>query len=49
MSKTGLKLKNLIQPPLNTTLMGVLKAAADYYGLEKVKDLTAALRAAINR
>jgi len=33
MSKTNTNLKNLIQPPLNTTMMGVLKAAADYYGL----------------
>jgi hypothetical protein len=29
MSKTNTNLKNLIQPPLNTTMMGVLKAAAD--------------------
>jgi hypothetical protein len=29
----GTRLKDLVQPPLNTTMMGVLKGAADYYGL----------------
>lgn len=29
----GTRLANLKQPPLNTTMMGVLKSAADYYGL----------------
>lgn len=29
----GVKLRNLRQPPLNTTMMGVLKAVADYHGL----------------
>lgn len=33
MPEQGAKLENLKQPPLNTTLMGVLKAAADYHGL----------------
>lgn len=33
MPKTNTNLKNLKQPPLNTTMMGVLKAAADYYDL----------------
>jgi hypothetical protein len=27
------RLENLRQPPLNTTMMGVLKSASDYYGL----------------
>lgn len=29
----GTRLANLKQPPLNTTMMGVLKSAADYHGL----------------
>ena len=33
MAKEGTRLENLKQPPLNTTMMGVLKAVADYYGL----------------
>jgi len=33
MGKEGERLVNLKQPPLNTTMMGVLKGAADYYGL----------------
>ena len=33
----GVRLRNLMQPPLNTSMMGVLKGASDYYGL----DLTA--------
>jgi hypothetical protein len=37
MGAEGAKLDNLEQPPLNTTMMGVLKGVADYYGL----DLTA--------
>ena len=33
MRRDGSKLKNLVQPPLNTTMMGVLKGVSDYYGL----------------
>ena len=33
MAEGGTRLENLKQPPLNTTMMGVLKAAADYHGL----------------
>lgn len=33
MAGGGTRLENLRQPPLNTTLMGVLKGAADYHGL----------------
>lgn len=31
--KEGTRLANLVQPPLKTTMMGVLKGAADYHGL----------------
>lgn len=34
MAQQGTRLDNLKQPRLNTTMMGVLKAAADYHGLE---------------
>lgn len=33
MGEEGTRLVNLKQPPLNTTMMGVLKSAADYHGL----------------
>ena len=33
MAGEGKRLENLRQPPLNTTLIGVLKGVADYYGL----------------
>lgn len=33
-AEEGTRLANLKQPPLNTTMMGVLKAAADYHGLK---------------
>lgn len=33
MADEGVKLKNLKQPPLNTTMMGVLKGSSDYHGL----------------
>lgn len=33
MGEEGTRLANLKQPPLNTTMMGVLKSAADYHGL----------------
>ena len=33
MAAEGTRLENLRQPPLDTTMMGVLKAAADYHGL----------------
>ncbi|MBT3297207.1 MAG: hypothetical protein HOJ57_22695 [Lentisphaerae bacterium] len=33
MAEEGTKLENLRQPPLNTTMMGVLKGVADYHGL----------------
>jgi len=33
MGEEGARLANLKQPPLNTTMMGVLKSAADYHGL----------------
>ena len=33
MKGEGTKLKNLVQPPLNTTMMGVLKGVSDYHGL----------------
>ncbi|MBN2452230.1 MAG: hypothetical protein JXR77_17725 [Lentisphaeria bacterium] len=34
MAGEGTRLANVRQPPLNTTMMGVLKAAADSYGLD---------------
>ncbi len=34
MAGEGTKLENLTQPPLNTTLMGVLKGVADYHDLD---------------
>ena len=33
MAGEGAKLENLKQPPLNTTMMGVLKGVSDYHGL----------------
>jgi hypothetical protein len=33
MGEEGTRLANLKQPPLNTTMMGVLKSAANYHGL----------------
>jgi hypothetical protein len=34
MEAEGMQLADLKQPPLNTTMMGVLKGVADYHGLE---------------
>jgi len=33
MAAEGTRLENLKQPPLNTTMMGILKGVADYHGL----------------
>jgi hypothetical protein len=33
MGRVGTRLTQLIQPPSNTSMMGVLKGAADYHGL----------------